>query len=249
MKVVQDWKRILLFSISQWMQYAGLIALVVPEFRYYVTGQDYNPVLFWWVSVLLLVAGLIGRLVKQGVSVWREWLRLGVIVAVIVMLALLLSSKVHAAPYTDDEMLSVAVPFIAEQEGEETTAYLDIVGVPTICSGSTRGVTLGMTMTVAQCRALLKSEVIEYREGLHRYFTATTINHRMTPERDTAYTSLAFNVGISGAGKSTATRRLNAGNIAGGCTALTWWNKAGGRVIRGLVSRRKREYALCMLGL
>jgi GH24 family phage-related lysozyme (muramidase) len=57
------------------------------------------------------------------------------------------------------------------------------------------------------------------------------------------------NVGIAGAGKSTATRRLNAGDIAGGCQALTWWNKAGGRVVRGLVNRRAEEFALCMDGL
>ena len=48
---------------------------------------------------------------------------------------------------------------------------------------------------------------------------------------------------------SWSTRRLNAGDIAGGCTSLTWWNKAGARVIRGLVNRRADEYQMCMEGL
>jgi GH24 family phage-related lysozyme (muramidase) len=77
----------------------------------------------------------------------------------------------------------------------------------------------------------------------------TTIDRRLPATRDAAYTSTAFNCGVAAIGKSTATRRLNAGNIAGGCEALTWWNKAGGRVIRGLLERRKREQALCMQGL
>ena len=50
-------------------------------------------------------------------------------------------------------------------------------------------------------------------------------------------------------GDSTATRRLNAGNIIGGCTALTWWNKAGQRVVRGLALRRGEERDLCMMGV
>ena len=128
-------------------------------------------------------------------------------------------------------------------------AYLDLVGVPTICFGHTKGVRLGDHMTDAQCAALLRSEVLEYREGLHGYFSADTKAQRLPAARDAAYTSLAYNVGIRGAGRSTATRRLNAGNVAGGCQALTWWNKAGGRVVRGLVRRRADEYRHCMIGV
>lgn len=152
-------------------------------------------------------------------------------------------------PVSEMEFLDVAVPFVGKWEGLRTTAYRDIVGVWTICYGHTRTVIPGETRTVAECNALLAEELLEYREGLHRYFTTQTINRRLTPERDTAYTSLAFNVGIAGAGRSTATRRLNAGNIAGGCEALTWWNKAGGRVVRGLVNRRAEERALCRVAL
>jgi GH24 family phage-related lysozyme (muramidase) len=106
-----------------------------------------------------------------------------------------------------------------------------------------------MVATDQQCLVLLRAEVAEFRSKLHRYFTSTTINARLPPTRDAAYTSTAFNCGVDGIGRSTATRRLNAGDITGGCEALTWWNKAGGRVIRGLFERRKRERALCMVGL
>jgi len=110
-------------------------------------------------------------------------------------------------------------------------------------------VRMGDFMSDAECTALLRKDVVEYREGLHRYFTAETLSARLTPERDAAYVSLAYNVGVAGAGRSTATRRLNADDIAGGCDAISWWNRAGGRVVRGLVRRRADEYRLCMIGV
>ena len=148
----------------------------------------------------------------------------------------------------------VAVPLVAKWEGKRNCAYFDLVGVPTIGFGHTRTVTAedvrnGVCWSDERVTQLLRDELFEYREGLHRYFTETTRQTRLTPERDAAYTSLAFNVGIAGAGKSTATRRLNAGDIRGGCEALTWWSRAGGRIVRGLVNRRAEERRLCLKGL
>lgn len=247
--LVSNWRRVTALSLSFWMQIFGVVAMIWPELKFMFTGQDSDPVFYWWLGIVLLVAGIAGRLYEQGVSKVREWLRIGAVVVISILLALLLSSTVRAAEPTENEVLAVAVPFIAQEEGERLTAYLDIVGVPTIGSGSTRGVKLGMTITREESRALLRSEVIEYRAGLHRYFTRATVASRLTPHRDAAYTSTAFNCGIAAIGKSTATKRLNAGDISGGCQALTWWNKAGGRVIRGLAARRERERALCMKGL
>lgn len=247
--LVSNWRRVVALSLSFWMQIAGLVALIWPEVKFVWTGEDSDPAFYWWLGVLLLVAGIGGRLYEQGVSKFREWLRIAAVVAIIFLLALLLATTVRAAAPTEDETLAIAIPFIAQEEGERLTAYLDVVGVPTICSGSTRGVKLGMTMTREQCHSLLRSEIAEYRGGLHGYFTPATISARLTPHRDAAYTSTAFNCGIAAIGRSTATKRLNAGNVVGGCQALTWWNKAGGRVIRGLASRRERERALCMKGL
>jgi GH24 family phage-related lysozyme (muramidase) len=251
-RLVSDWRRVLLLSLSFWMQVAGLLVLILPELRFGWTGHDYNPVLAWWMGALFLVAGLAGRLYQQGSRKWVEWLRVAGVAVVVIALALLFAGQVRAAPAmqaTEAQTLDIAVPFIAREEGKRNVAYRDIVGVWTICYGSTRGVHAGMVATDQQCLALLRAEVAEFRDGLHRYFTSVTISARLPPTRDAAYTSAAFNCGIAGIGRSTATRRLNAGDIAGGCEALTWWNKAGGRVIRGLFERRKRERALCMVGL
>lgn len=248
-RLVTDWRRVLALSLSFWMQIFGLLVLILPELWFYFTGEDYDPTIAWWLGAGLLVAGLAGRLYPQGTSTWREWMRIAGVAVVVFALAVLLATQVRAAPATADQTLSIAVPFIAREEGKRNTAYRDIVGVWTICYGSTRGVRAGMVMTDQQCLGLLYDEVAEYRQGLHRYYTPATISIRLPPTRDAAYTSTAFNCGIAAIGKSTATRRLNTGDIVGGCEALTWWNKAGGRVIRGLFGRRGREQALCLIGV
>ena len=252
MKLVPDWRRVVAFGISFWCNIFGMLAMTLPEIRLWITGQDYDPVLAWSVGFALLFAGTVGRLIRQGDSARWEWLRI-VVVTIIgtlgVLLIVMYAQPAGAQQPTEEETLDVAVPFIAEWEGKRNSAYQDIVGVWTICYGSTRGVRAGMVFTDAECTELLRQEVAEYRHGLHRYFTDKTKALRLTAERDTAYTSLAFNAGIRAIGRSTATRRLNAGDIEGGCTALTWWNKAGGRVIRGLVRRRTAEHKLCMAGL
>nr|WP_320141679.1 lysozyme [uncultured Cohaesibacter sp.] len=249
MQLVNDWRRVVATSLSFWMQVIGLLFMIVPEIWYATTGRDYDPAVAWWLGVLFLVVGLVGRVYRQKLSMVREWIRIAGIALIVFLLAVLLAGRAFATTVSEKDTLAVAVPFIAQEEGERLVAYKDIVGVWTICSGSTRGVYPGMRKTIAECRELLRTEVAEYRARLHRYFNAATKNRRLTAKRDTAYVSLAYNAGVSAIGRSTATKRLNAGNIKGGCEALTWWNKAGGRVIRGLVSRRSREKALCMEGL
>jgi GH24 family phage-related lysozyme (muramidase) len=249
LRLVTDWRRVVLLSLSFWMQVAGLAVLILPELRYRLTGQDYDPYFAWWLGVLFLLAGIVGRVWQQGLSPWMEWLRVIAVALIVIALAVIFAAPAGAAEATEAETLQIAVPFIAKEEGKRNQAYLDAVGIPTICFGSTRGVKLGMVRTDAECLALLWIEVAEHRTGLHRYFTPVTIAARLPPTRDAAYTSTAFNVGVGGIGKSTATRRLNAGDIAGGCQALTWFDKAGGRVLRGLFERRKREKVLCMAGL
>lgn len=253
MRLVPDVRRVVLLSLSFWMQVFGLAVLILPELWYGWTGQDYDPNVAWWLAVGLLLAGIIGRVFQQGISPWKEWLRIAAVAAIVFALALLLAWPSSAAtlpdgPATEAQTLAIAVPFIAKEEGKRNHAYRDAVGKWTICSGSTRGVHANMMLTDEQCLDLLKVEVAEHRTALHRYFTLETINVRLPATRDAAYTSLAYNVGPAGAGKSTATRRLNAGDIAGGCQALTWFDRAGRRILRGLFERRKREKALCMVG-
>lgn len=161
-------------------------------------------------------------------------------------------TRSSGVPYTDAAFLKVATPFLHSWEGRRNHAYLDTIASPhvwTICEGWTIGVKKGDYLSDAECDALIGPELLNFRAELHKFFTVETKTRRLTLHRDTAYTSLAWNAGARTIGKSTAVRRLNAGNIAGGCDALGWWNKAGGRVVRGLVNRRTAEIRYCKRGL
>lgn len=243
MKMVSDWRRVVAVSWSFWAQALGLAAMIVPELIYIWAGIDLDPRTLWLVGVGLLLVGMAGRLIEQTGSALRSWLRLVAVAALVVMASV---AGTRAETPTDAAVMAVSVPLIARFEGKRNAAYLDIVGVPTICYGSTRGVKIGMVMTDQECTALLRAEALEYYHGWREYLLAETVRERLTPQRAAAFTSLAFNVGIRAAGQSTATRRLNAGNIAGACEALTWWDRAGNRRIRGLTARRLEEKALCL---
>lgn len=241
--LVKDWKRVLLIGYSTWAFIAAIICLTAPDIIYRLFERDTNPYVWGRLGLMFLVGGLIGRLLEQGEK--NKYRRRFVIFAVLIA-AFSLSAPALAS-VSDRE--AVTFDLIAQWEGKRNASYLDIVGVPTICYGSTRGVQMGDYKTDSECADLLLHEINEYREGLFSYFTDITANCRMTNKRDAAYTSLAYNIGVRAAGKSTATRRLNDGDIEGGCHAIAWWNKAGGRVVRGLVNRRRAEVAYCLAGL
>lgn len=258
MNIIHDWKFIAARAHSMWAFYLSLIALLLPDAIYWAFETDTNPRLWFWIGVALLIYGIVGRLLDQGVD-QRKIRSPALLSAAVVALAMSQAPPAPEVPpaapvgvATPAAFSAIAVPHVGRWEGLRLTAYLDRIARPpvwTVCYGETKGVKPGDTFTKAQCDAMLADEVLAYRVGLHAYFNADTKAQRLPAARDVAYVSLAYNAGIRAIGKSTATRRLNAGDIAGGCDALTWWNKAGGRVIRGLVNRRTDELALCLAGL
>lgn len=136
--------------------------------------------------------------------------------------------------------------------------YLDIVGVVTACDGITsyRGRKIVTTdrFSEAQCATMLEEELAVHAIGVMKCSPGLALSPVAGLERRRegprfAAVSLAYNVGVPTYCKSTGRARFNAGDYAGGCTALTWFNKAGGRVNRGLTGRRAREYAKCSKGL
>jgi len=64
-----------------------------------------------------------------------------------------------------------------------------------------------------------------------------------------ATVSITFNVGCSKMKSSTMYRYLNSGNYQAACNELPRWNKANGKVLKGLVVRREKERELCLLDL
>jgi lysozyme len=136
--------------------------------------------------------------------------------------------------------------------------YLDMVGVATACDGITtldgKPMPRVRNFTEAECTALLEAELVKHAQGVMACTPGLAISQNAHLERSRsgprfAAVSLAYNVGVGAYCGSTAARRFNAGNFAGGCEAITWWNKAGGRVVRGLTIRRGKEANICREGL
>jgi len=146
------------------------------------------------------------------------------------------------------ETSTYAIPLVARWEGLSVTAYLDTIAEPdvwTICYGETANVRPGEVRTVAECEAGLRRLL---RDPYWTHYRAGVTITALSPQTDAAFTSLVWNIGQTGLRRSTALRRLNTGDVAAACEALTWWNRAGGRVILGLQNRRADEYRLCMEG-
>ena len=245
---IPDWRHRLATSYTLLAFVALAFTIIIPEIAWFGFGRDTNPVVWGRLQLFIIFAGIFGRFVIQRDR--GKYLRR--VILFVILVGSVFAGSMAFAQTTERATMKVLVPMVERWEGLENHAYLDRIASPplwTICSGHTKGVQPGDYMTDAQCRALLKVELVEYRDGLHRYFTSATKLLRLTPERDAAFVSLAYNAGIYAIGRSTAVRRLNAGDIPGACQAMTWWNKAGGRRVGGLVNRRGYEYQKCMVGV
>jgi lysozyme len=130
---------------------------------------------------------------------------------------------------------------IASWEGYSGDSYKDIVGVWTIGFGTTDGVKQGqVTNPVAALQRKL-DDVKKFEGALKQCVTVPLHQH----EYD-AYLSMAYNIGPTAFCNSTLVRKLNSGDYEGACKEILRWNKAGGKVVRGLVNRREAEYRQCI---
>lgn len=142
-------------------------------------------------------------------------------------------------------ILAAAVPVVSDFEGRSLEAYRDIVGVATICDGVTIGVQMGDVATDKECDTLLAREFKAHAVGLAACVD-DTVEQKIPRDMGVALVSWTYNVGVGAACRSTLVRKLNAGDLVGACNELPRWNRAGGRVVRGLTNRRAAEQAMCL---
>ena len=130
---------------------------------------------------------------------------------------------------------------LALHEGYSDKAIIPVPGdVPTIGFGTTEGVKPGDTITPTQAlvRALRDAEKFE---GSLKYCVKVPLHQY---EYD-AYLQLAYNIGPGNFCSSTLVKKLNAEDYKSACQEILRWNRAGGKVVRGLSQRREKEYKLC----
>ena len=137
------------------------------------------------------------------------------------------------------------VDLVKEFEGFRANAYKCPAGIWTIGYGTTAmagvGITPkdGMTISRSDAEAYLHAALSKFADQI-----APSITAPINENEFGAFVSLAYNIGPGAFKKSSALRLFNAGDKEGAAKAILMWNKAGGKVLKGLTRRREAERKL-----
>ena len=128
------------------------------------------------------------------------------------------------------------VELIKRFEGCELRAYKCPAGVWTIGYGHTKGVYEGQEISQSEAEDMLRHELVEYENYVNTYVTAPLSQYQFD-----ALVSWTYNLGGGNLKSSTMLKVLNEGNYEEVPNQMKRWNKAGGKVLEGLVKRREAE--------
>lgn len=136
---------------------------------------------------------------------------------------------------------------IKQSEGFRGNAYPDPAtgGKPyTIGNGTTvypsgMPVKLGDKVTEQQADTYLRNDVKKFEAAV-----SNAVKVKLTQGQFDALVSFTYNVGPANMASSTLIKKLNAGDVNGAADEFLRWNKAAGKVMAGLTTRRAAERAL-----
>ena len=136
---------------------------------------------------------------------------------------------------------SAGLNIIKESEGLRLTGYLCPAKIPTNGYGHTGpDVFVGQKITLEEADALLANDLARFERGVTNLLDNALTNHNQF----SALVSLAYNIGLGAFAKSTALREHKAGNYSRASAGFMLWIKAKGKILGGLVTRRRKEVAL-----
>ena len=125
------------------------------------------------------------------------------------------------------------IDLIKKYEGLRLEAYLCPADIWTIGYGHTAGVRKGMTITEEQAEAYLRKDCESSEKAVN------ALGKKLNQNQFDALVSFTFSCGAGNLKKLCHNRKLNV--IA---EKILLYNKGGGKVLNGLVKRRKDEQAL-----
>lgn len=142
------------------------------------------------------------------------------------------------------KMNAEGLKLLKEFEGCRLEAYQDPVGVWTIGYGLTAASGVikpykGLKISQARAEELLIAALGPYEKAVSEAITAPVNENQFS-----AMVSLCYNIGPKNFRDSSVRKLFNLGNTAGAAEMFKLWNKAGGKVLQGLVRRRAAERAL-----
>jgi lysozyme len=94
-------------------------------------------------------------------------------------------------------------------------------------------------LTMGEVDEILAKDLARFESGVQRLCP-----NGLNPGRFGALVSFAFNVGLGNLQNSTLRMKHNRGEFDGAAEEFMKWNKAGGKELKGLTTRRKDERAL-----
>lgn len=137
-----------------------------------------------------------------------------------------------------------AVELNADFEGFFENAYLCPAKVWTVGYGTTylngRPVRPGDKMTKTEAKAYMKKELQEYLQNALKYVNKE-IAAKLNQNQLDSIALFTYNVGVGNFAKSSFLKLMNAGDLVGAPEKMLLWDKAKGKVLRGLQRRRKVE--------
>ena len=130
---------------------------------------------------------------------------------------------------------------IARFEGLRLKAYKCPAGIWTIAFGATtfngKRVTEGLVITKEQAYEQLERDLAVFENGVGRL-----VSKPINQDQFDALVSFSFNVGLGSLSRSSILKKVNADPSDPTIRdSFAMWNKAGGKVLAGLVKRRKAE--------
>ena len=128
---------------------------------------------------------------------------------------------------------------IKKFEGCELEAYQCSANVWTIGYGHTKDVEEGDTISKEEAEEMLVEELHEYENYVNEY-----VNVALSQNQFDALVSWVYNLGPANLKASTMLKVLNDGKYEEVPYQMKRWNKAGGKVLDGLVRRREAEALL-----
>lgn len=143
------------------------------------------------------------------------------------------------------DALVLAIKLIMGFEGCRLTAYKCPAGIWTIGWGETLGVKEGDVWTQEQADARLRQRVGQFMLAVLQKCPRL---HVEPHELLSACTSLAYNIGTGAFGVSSVCRKTKWQDYAGAADSFLLWNKAAGRVLKGLTLRRQYERKVYLAG-
>ena len=131
------------------------------------------------------------------------------------------------------------IELIKHFEGCELEAYKCPAGVWTIGYGHIKGVSEGMSITQEQAEQMLLDELKEYENYINELVVVDLSQNQFD-----ALVSWVYNLGPANLSASTMLKVLNSGEYEDVPAQMKRWNKAGGKVLEGLIRRREAEACL-----